>query len=161
MFKFKLFLQKLPKHWKSISGGPFSRTTGSGGSVNNLIVINVVRKVGKRRDFIIFYRYSVRNLKTEKYLSNVTLTVCDMYLILSNFCPLKIFSIYCVLPLEPIIFLFIFIAYCEKHFGSYLDKHLLHHHILYKIILLLHVSLRRGNNVSLISEAFCYRLADT
>ena len=63
MFKFKLFLQKLPKHWKSISGagGPFSRTTGSGGSVNNLIVINVVRKVGKRRDFIIFYRHSVRN----------------------------------------------------------------------------------------------------
>ena len=77
-----------------------------------------------------------------------------MYLILSNFCPLKIFSIYCVLPLEPIIFLFIFIAYCEKHFGSYLDKHLLHHHILYKIILLLHVSLRRGNNVSLISESY-------
>ena len=53
-----MFLQKLPKHWKSVSGAgePFSssRTTGSGGSVNNLIVINVVRKVGKRRDFIIF-----------------------------------------------------------------------------------------------------------
>ena len=48
LFKFKLFLQKLPKHWKSISGGPFSRKTGSWGSVNNLIVINVVRKVGKR-----------------------------------------------------------------------------------------------------------------